>query len=93
MLKYLKGFVSLELCYSGHPLILEGYYDVNWISESDDIHSTNDFLFTLAGEVLSWKSSKQTCIAKSTIEFEFIALEMAGREAKWLRNLVADFPL
>ena len=30
---------------------------------------------------LSWKSSKQTCIARSTMESEFIALDKAGEEA------------
>ena len=27
------------------------------------------------------------------MEFEFIALELAGREAEWLKSLVADVPL
>ncbi|PHT94460.1 hypothetical protein T459_02342 [Capsicum annuum] len=42
---------------------------------------------------ISWKSSKQTCIAHSTMEFEFIALVLAGQEAGWLRNFLADVPL
>ncbi|PHT66380.1 hypothetical protein T459_30805 [Capsicum annuum] len=39
---------------------------------------------------VSWKSSKQTCIARSTMEFEFIALDKAGEEAEWLRNFLKD---
>ncbi|PHU01255.1 hypothetical protein BC332_31042 [Capsicum chinense] len=39
---------------------------------------------------VSWKSSKQTCIASSTMEFEFIALDKAGEEAEWLRNFLKD---
>lgn len=42
---------------------------------------------------MSWKSSKQTCIARSTMESEFIALEKAGSEAEWLRNLLGNIPL
>ncbi|KAL0348974.1 UNVERIFIED_CONTAM: Retrovirus-related Pol polyprotein from transposon TNT 1-94 [Sesamum angustifolium] len=34
-----------------------------------------------------------TCIARSTMESEFIALELAGQEAEWLRNLIGDIPL
>ena len=30
------------------------------------------------------KSSKQTCIARSTMESKFIVLDKAGEEAKWL---------
>ncbi|RVX14319.1 Retrovirus-related Pol polyprotein from transposon TNT 1-94 [Vitis vinifera] len=42
---------------------------------------------------VSWKSTKQTCITRSTMEAEFIALEKASSEAEWLRNLLADIPL
>ncbi|KAL0294750.1 UNVERIFIED_CONTAM: Retrovirus-related Pol polyprotein from transposon TNT 1-94 [Sesamum angustifolium] len=45
------------------------------------------------GGAISWKSAKQTCIARSTMESEFIALELAGQEAEWLRNLIGDIPL
>ena len=39
---------------------------------------------------MSWKSSKQTCIARSTMEYEFIALDKAGEEAEWLRHFLED---
>nr|GEX22249.1 zinc finger, CCHC-type [Tanacetum cinerariifolium] len=38
-------------------------------------------------------SKKQTCITSSTMEYEFVALEAAGKEAKWLRNLILEIPL
>ena len=40
----------------------------------------------VVGEVVSWKSSKQTVIARSTMESEFIALDKCGEEAEWLRT-------
>ena len=55
--------------------------------------STSGYVFTLGGGVVSWISSKQTCIPLSTMETEFIALEKASSEAEWLRNLLADIPL
>ena len=30
------------------------------------------------------------CIARSTIESEFIALDKVGEEAEWLRNFLED---
>ena len=30
---YLKGTMSYELHYSGHPAVLEGYSDANWIPD------------------------------------------------------------
>ena len=35
----------------------------------------------------------KTIIAKSTMESEFIALELAGNETKQLRNFLANIPL
>ena len=69
------------------------FCDANWVSDSDEIQSTSGYVFTLARGAISWKSSKQICIAKSTMKYEFIALELAGQEAEWIRSLLADIPL
>ena len=45
-------------------------------------------MFTLAIAVISWKSSKQTVIAISTMESKFITLDKWGEEAEWLRNFL-----
>jgi hypothetical protein len=37
VLRYLKGTMSYGIHYSGHPAVLEGYSDVNWISDIDQI--------------------------------------------------------
>ncbi|KAK9035489.1 hypothetical protein V6N11_077528 [Hibiscus sabdariffa] len=43
---------------------------------------------------VSWVSDNdETCIARSTMESEFIALDLVGQEAEWLRNLLAEIPL
>ena len=93
LMKYLRGTMSYGILYSGFPAVLEGYSDANWISDSDEIKSTSGYVFTLAGGAISWKSAKQTIIARSTMESEFIALELAGSEAEWLRNFLANIPL
>ena len=80
------------LHYTEYPAVLEGYYDANWIIGTKDIKSTSGYVFTLGGAAVSWKSSKQTCIVRSTMESEFIALDKAGEEAEWLRNFLEDIP-
>ena len=49
-------------------------------------------MFTLGIGIVSWKSSKQTAIARSTMEFEFIALDKCGEETEWLRHFLEDIP-
>lgn len=84
--------MNLGLTYTGCPTVLEGYCDANWISDNDETNSTSGYFFILDGGAISWKSSKQTCNARSTMESEFVALEKACTEPEWLRNLLADIP-
>ena len=47
-------------------------------------------MFTLNGEAVTWKSSKQETIADSTCESEYIAASEASKEAMWLKNFIGD---
>ena len=55
---------------------------------TDDKKSTIGFIFTLAGGAISWKSSKQSLVASSTMEAEIVACHETGAHAKWLRNFI-----
>ncbi|GJV65046.1 NAC domain-containing protein 7-like protein [Tanacetum coccineum] len=79
LLMYLMTSTRRGLAYavsrlSRYPAVIERYSDANWISDIKDFRSTSGYVFTLRGADVSWKSSKQTVIAKSTMESEFIAL-------------------
>ncbi|KAF3652463.1 putative 17.9 kDa class I heat shock protein-like [Capsicum annuum] len=96
---HLKSFKYMEFGIAKTPLDVsfalrknEGYSDANWITGSNKVKSTSGYVFTIGGGAVSWKSSKQTCIARSTMESEFIALDKAGEEAEWLRNFLEDIP-
>jgi hypothetical protein len=93
VLRYLKYTLNYGVHYTRYPAILEGYSDANWISDTNDTKSTSGYVFTLGGAAVSWKSSKQTCIARSTMKLEFIALDKAGEEAEWLRHFLEDMPM
>jgi len=60
---------------------------------SDETKSTSGYVFTLGGGVVAWRSTRQTIIPRSTMESEFVALEMVDSEAKWLKNFLANIPL
>ena len=49
-------------------------------------------MLTLGGGEVSWKSSKQNIISKSTMKYEFKALDKCGEEAEWLRHFLEDIP-
>ena len=92
VLGYLKNTQHYALHYNIYLVVIEGYSDANWITGSNYVKSTSGYVFILSGGAISWKSSKQTCIARSTMEFEFIALDKAGEEAESLRNFLEDIP-
>mgnify|MGYP003703585753 CR=1 FL=1 len=64
----------------------------NWISNMKYSKSTSGYVFTLRRLAVSWKSSKQTCISRSTMESKFIALDKATKEVEWLRQFIEDIP-
>ncbi|GJY99568.1 reverse transcriptase [Tanacetum coccineum] len=63
-----------RLTYIGYPLVLGGYIDSSWISNTKDNSSTSGWVFLLDGGVISWASKKQIYITGSIIESEFVAL-------------------
>ena len=52
--------------------------------------STSGFMFTLGGGTINWRSVKQSCIADSTMEVEYVAASKAAKEAVWLKYFVLD---
>ena len=48
------------------------------------------YVFLAAGGAITWKSKKQTMIALSSTEVEYVALSEAGHKAIWLRNLYRE---
>ncbi len=67
-----------------------GYSDADWAGDVSDRKSTSGYLFMMSGATVSWRSRKQTCVALSTAEAEYVALASASQEATWLRRLFED---
>ena len=94
ILRYVAGTANMCIQYSGKldnkVTNLIGYSDSDWAGDHSDRKSTSTFVFTFCGGAISWCSRKQTIVAASTCEAEYIGLTMASKEAIWLRRLVGD---
>ena len=92
VLRYLKGTVEQELCYkrSDSKLKLVAYCDADWAADQNDRRSTTGYCFSLCktGPVISWKSKKQSTVALSTCEAEYMALAAATQECFYLLQLL-----
>ena len=67
-----------------------GYSDADWTGDLDDRKSTSGYLFKISGGAVTRRSKKQSCVALSTAEAEYMALSSAAQEVIWLRQLTTE---
>ena len=89
VIRYLKGTRDHELKF-GSSGGVEGFSDANWGNDIDDRHSICGYAFTLNGGAISWSSKKQSVVALSSTEAEYIAITHAAKEATWVRHLLSE---
>ena len=105
LLRYLKGTKDLAINYGVpltgpifdivkdipyNPLLPLRFNDNDFTNDKITNKSTYDYLFTVAGGPISWKSKRSSTIALSTMETESDALTEAIRKTQWLRNLYSE---
>jgi hypothetical protein len=94
VLRYLKQTADIGITYkTDSPSeigLLYGFSDSDWAGDLGDRKSTGGFTFLMSSAAISWKSKKQTIVALSTTEAEYIAASEAAREAIWLQRLLDD---
>ena len=95
VLKYLKGTIEyyLRLSSSDKTCDLIGYADANWAEDKIDRKSNSGYIFQLNKSTISWSCKKQSSVALSSTEAEFVALSEACKEAIWLRKLLRDMKI
>ena len=94
ILRYLAGTSDHGITYSkqsknANENYFYGFVDAAFANHND-LKSTSGYVFLVSGGAITWKSKKQTTIALSSTEAEYVALSEAAREACWLRNLYQE---
>ena len=90
ILKYLRRMRDYMLVYRFKDLIPISYTDSDFQSDLDFRKSTLGCVFTLGGGAITWRSVKQSCIADSTMEAEYVAACEAAKEVVWLKKFLSD---
>ncbi|XP_020242905.1 uncharacterized protein LOC109821122 [Asparagus officinalis] len=78
-----KGLIFRK---NGHVNI-EGYCDSDWASCADDRRSTSGYCIFVGGNLVSWKSKKQSVVARSTAEAEYRAMALGVTVLLWLKTM------
>src|SRR3954453_10899286 len=91
ILKYLKRTKDMVLTYGGdEELVVTSYTDASWDTDPDDSKSQSGYVFILNGEAVSRRSAKQSAVAKSLTESEYIAASEAAQEAIWMKEFITE---
>jgi hypothetical protein len=96
VLRYLKGSINLSIIYRRDNDLRSDqvriYSDSDWAGNSKDRKSIGGCAILAPGAtgLINWSAKKQSVVALSTLEAEYIACSEATREALWLRQLMID---
>ena len=91
ILRYLKSTFFHGLFYSTQSsLVLCAFSDTDWVGDPTNHRSTTGYCFLLGSSLISWRSKKQTFVARSSTEAEYRALADTTSELLWLRWLLTD---
>lgn len=90
ILRYVKGTVDVSLHYGPGEDIVRGFTDSDWANDQIDRKSTTGYFFEVYGNVILWSSAKQSIVALSSTEAEYVAAASAAREAMWIRKMLTD---
>ncbi|XP_028236682.1 uncharacterized protein LOC114416002 [Glycine soja] len=97
ILRYVKGTLDLGILYPYSQKNIEGevfgYSDSDWCGDKDDRKSIAGYVFKFGTSPISWCSKKQSVVALSTCEAEYIAAAMAACQALWLEALMEELNL
>ncbi|GKC80177.1 putative ribonuclease H-like domain-containing protein, partial [Tanacetum coccineum] len=90
--RYLKGQPKLGLWYlKDSPFDLVAYTDSDYAGASLDRKSTTGGCQFLGSRLISWQCKKQTMVANSTTEAEYVAASSCCGQVLWIQNQLLDY--
>ena len=90
-MRYPKAHPSRGLLYkaNGH-LWVEAYTDADWAGSPSDRKSTTKDCTFLRRNLITWRSKKQTVVARSSAEAEYRAMAHTSCEFMWIKHLLEE---
>ncbi|GJS84899.1 putative ribonuclease H-like domain-containing protein, partial [Tanacetum coccineum] len=90
--RYLKGQPKFGLWYlRDSPFDLEAFFDSDYARASLDRKSTTGGCQFLGKRLISWQCKKQTIVANSTTEAEYVPAANCYGQVLWIQNQMIDY--
>ncbi|RZB60128.1 Retrovirus-related Pol polyprotein from transposon RE2 [Glycine soja] len=91
ILRYVKKAPGQGLLYEDKGNTqLSGYCDADWAGCPMDRRSTLGYCVFIGGNLISWKSKKQTVVARSSAEAEYRSMTMVTCELMWIKQFLQE---
>lgn len=87
---YLKGTLKKGLIYTkseSKTNVIPRFVNSDYVTDLDKRRSLTGYIFTLFGNVVSWRSVLQSVVALSSTEAKYVALSKFVKEAIWLKGV------
>ena len=82
IMRYLRATTNYRIGYRrGSSESINGYVDADWANERDNCRSYSGYVYILAEGAISWSCKRQTSVAVSSTEAEYISMAHAAKEA------------
>ncbi|MBW0479544.1 hypothetical protein O181_019259 [Austropuccinia psidii MF-1] len=94
--RYIKGTADWGIHYQSRikadesKPVLEGWADSDYANCSVDRKSISGNIVMVFGNPISWLSKRQTIIAQSTTEAEFVSMNICSKQLRWLSMLMVN---
>ena len=73
---------------------IEVYYsDTDWVGSVNDRRSTSGYCTYVWGNLVAWRSKKQSVVARSSAEAEFRAIALGICERLWLKRVMEELKI
>jgi len=91
VMRYLQHTLDMGLVFRRQgSLEAVGFTDADFAGCLDTRKSTSGWVFLLGGAAIYWSSKRQSSVALSTCEAEYMAAAQAAMEAVWHRNFMEE---
>src|SRR5258708_39654311 len=89
---YLNGTRGLGIIFDGNQLQdgLIAYSDSDWAGDPNSRKSVLGYVMIFCGAVIAWSAKKQSTLALSSTEAEYMAMTHAGKEVTFLKHTFGD---
>ncbi|GAA0147739.1 hypothetical protein LIER_07366 [Lithospermum erythrorhizon] len=72
---------------------IEVYSDASWAGELTERRSTSGYCSFVWGNLVTWRSKKQSVVSRSSAESEYRALALGICEGVWIQRLIKELKI